>query len=94
MAVSEDCCVGIINRTMLGLMKPNAFIVPLNPYHVDYSALYTALADKTIGGAFLDVWPSGCWGLNVTCGPPYGASTFPFSADAVGGTSANSTTSR
>ena len=72
-----DSVRGIINATALGLMKTSAVLIPTNPGHVDYAALYDALAARRVGGAFLDVWPSGCWGAAEECGPPFGAATQP-----------------
>merc|ERR1712086_50549 len=32
------------------------------------------------GGAVIDVWPQGCWRFpEMTCGPPYGTATEPYS---------------
>ncbi|KAL3930413.1 MAG: hypothetical protein SGPRY_001546, partial [Prymnesium sp.] len=57
-AVSETCCVNMINKTAFGLMKSNAVLLPLLSSHVDYGALYDALRSKQIGGAILDgTWP-------------------------------------
>jgi lactate dehydrogenase-like 2-hydroxyacid dehydrogenase len=70
--------VDIINRTSLGLMKSSAVLIPLARQNVDYGALHDTLAAGAIGGAILDTWPDGCWGVNVECGAPYGSGTEPY----------------
>jgi len=70
---------GIINHTSLSLMKPDAVLIPTSAPTIDFMALYQALSKPAIGGAVLDVWPHGCWHFPDTeCGPPYGASTEPW----------------
>ena len=44
-----DAVRGIINSTSLGLMRSSAVLIPTNPGHVDYAALYDALASRRIG---------------------------------------------
>lgn len=71
--------LGVINRTSLALMKPNAVLIPLSAGPADFDALYEALVNKTIGGAVVDVWPQGCWGFpEMECGPPYGSLAEPY----------------
>lgn len=67
-----------INKTALGLMKPDAVLIPMDPTDINYDDLYAALVSKKIGGAILDVEPQGCFGIGVECGPPYGAPAQPF----------------
>jgi phosphoglycerate dehydrogenase-like enzyme len=48
---------GLIGEKQLGSMKPTAFLINVSRAEiVDETALYRALADKTIAGAALDVW--------------------------------------
>lgn len=74
-----DTVLNIINKTSLGLMKSTSVLIPLDPNNVEWDALYDALFGNLIGGAILDVWPDGCWGFKLDCGPPYGATTEPYS---------------
>lgn len=61
--ISVNCNVnpsteGMINRKMLSLMKPTAFIVNTARAPImDYEALTEILAEKKIAGAALDVFP-------------------------------------
>mmetsp|Transcript_82633 Transcript_82633/g.242495 ORF Transcript_82633/g.242495 Transcript_82633/m.242495 type:complete len:386 (-) Transcript_82633:98-1255(-) len=73
---------GIINRTSLQLMKPGAVVIPVSADPVDFDALYDALTRRSIGGAVVDVWPSGCWHFpDMQCGPPYGRAAEPYPKD-------------
>ena len=74
----SDSVPDIINKTSLALMKPGAVLIPLDPTNVDFDALYDALEGNAIGGAILDVWPDGCWGFKLECGPPFGPGTRPY----------------
>jgi phosphoglycerate dehydrogenase-like enzyme len=48
---------GMLNRETLGHMKPTSLLVNISRAQiVDEQALFTALSDRTIAGAFLDVW--------------------------------------
>lgn len=50
--------INMVNREMLGLMKPTAYIVNTARAPImDYDALYELLRDKKIAGAALDVFP-------------------------------------
>ena len=50
---------GLIGRTQLGLMKADAILVNVaRGAVVDEEALYTALRERGIAGAALDVWYS------------------------------------
>jgi len=58
-AALTDETKGLIGRTQLGLMKPDAVLVNVaRGAVVDEAALYTALRERRIGGAALDVWYS------------------------------------
>ena len=48
---------GLLGEKQLRLMKPTAVLVNLSRAQIiDEDALYRALAERTIGGAALDVW--------------------------------------
>jgi phosphoglycerate dehydrogenase-like enzyme len=48
---------GLVSKYELGMMKPTAFLVNVSRAGVvDEEALYTALRDRRIAGAALDVW--------------------------------------
>lgn len=61
--ISVNCNVtpetrGLINREMINLMKPTAYLVnTARAPIIDYDALYDALKEKRIAGAGLDVFP-------------------------------------
>jgi phosphoglycerate dehydrogenase-like enzyme len=49
--------VGLIDRRRLGLMKSTALLINVaRAQIIDEAALYTALAERSIAGAALDVW--------------------------------------
>jgi len=71
---------GIINATSMGLMKEHALLIPISSGSVDFDAVEAALTKRPNLRAYLDVWPSGCWGDDdAKCGPPYGRNDWPGS---------------
>ena len=62
---------GMVNSTLLSLMKPTGVLINIaRGAVVDEEALYEALLHKQIGGAVLDVWwQSGAWMKHGTRGP-------------------------
>ncbi|HKS89933.1 MAG TPA: 2-hydroxyacid dehydrogenase [Stellaceae bacterium] len=65
----------LIDARRLGLMKPTAFLVNIarGPI-IDENAIYTALRDRTIAGAALDVW----WQYPNAAEPNRRGSPLPF----------------
>ena len=71
---------GMVDGTLLSLMKPTAVLINIarGPV-VDEQALYETLLEKKIGGAVLDVWwQSGAWMRQGAHGPPSWPSKLPF----------------
>jgi len=65
----------LIDARRLGLMKPSAFLVNIaRGAIIDEDALYTALRDRTIGGAAIDVW----WQYPTAAEPERRPSKHPF----------------
>jgi len=65
----------LIDGRRLGLMKPNAFLINIGRAGIlDEEALYTALKDKRIGGAAIDVW----WQYPTADEPNRRGSRLPF----------------
>ena len=62
---------GMVNSTLLSLMKPSGVLINIaRGAVVDEEALYEALLHKQIGGAVLDVWwQSGAWMKQGAHGP-------------------------
>ncbi|MDP6388826.1 MAG: 2-hydroxyacid dehydrogenase [Alphaproteobacteria bacterium] len=66
---------GLIDAERLAAMKPDGVIVNVGRGHViEEEALYTALAERRIGGAIVDVW----YGYATPENPDRGPSEFPF----------------
>jgi phosphoglycerate dehydrogenase-like enzyme len=66
---------GLIDARRLALMKPTAFLINIaRGQVVDEDAIYTALRDRTIGGAALDVW----WDYPNAAEPNRRGSRHPF----------------
>ena len=66
---------GLIDARRLGLMKPTAFLINIaRGQVVDEDAIFTALRDRKIGGAALDVW----WQYPTAAEPERRGSRHPF----------------
>ena len=66
---------GLIDAHRLSLMRPSAFLINIaRGQIVDEDAIYSALRDRTIGGAALDVW----WQYPNTAEPTRRGSRHPF----------------
>jgi phosphoglycerate dehydrogenase-like enzyme len=66
---------GLIDARRLSLMKSNAFLINIaRGQIVDEDAIYSALRDRTIGGAALDVW----WQYPSAAEPERRGSRYPF----------------
>ena len=66
---------GLIDARRLALMKPTAFLINIaRGQVVDEDAVYTALCDRKIGGAALDVW----WQYPTADDPERRGSRHPF----------------
>jgi phosphoglycerate dehydrogenase-like enzyme len=66
---------GLIDARRLSLMRPSAFLINIaRGQIVDEDAIYSALRDRTIGGAALDVW----WQYPNAAEPERRGSRHPF----------------
>ena len=66
---------GLIDARLLSLMRPSAFLINIaRGQIVDEDAIYSALRDRTIGGAALDVW----WQYPDAAEPERRGSRHPF----------------
>ena len=66
---------GLIDARRLSLMRPSAFLINIaRGQIVDEDAIYSALRDRTIGGAALDVW----WQYPNAADPERRGSRHPF----------------
>jgi phosphoglycerate dehydrogenase-like enzyme len=66
---------GLIDARRLSLMRPSAFLINIaRGQVVDEDAIYSALRDRTIGGAALDVW----WQYPNASEPERRGSRYPF----------------
>jgi phosphoglycerate dehydrogenase-like enzyme len=66
---------GLIDARRLSLMMPSAFLINIaRGQVVDEDAIYSALRDRTIGGAALDVW----WQYPDAAEPERRGSRYPF----------------
>jgi phosphoglycerate dehydrogenase-like enzyme len=65
----------LLDARRFGLMKPTAFVINIGRAGIlDEEALYTALKDKKIGGAAIDVW----WQYPTAAEPNRRGSRLPF----------------